>query len=167
MELTQHLMSTNKLDSYNVVNTAGENLGQVQNLMLDMTTGQIAFVIVSFGGFLGISDKWFAIPWEAMTYSPEKKHLVLNVSKDKLKEAPGMDKAHWQEEVDTKWLGESSEYFGFPAPWYRQTTQKVPVSARAGYYSPEIANALQIARERYAKGEITGKEFEDIKKNLA
>ena len=138
MELTRHLVSTNKLDNYNVVNTAGEDLGQVQNMMLDMTNGQIAYAIVSFGGFMGMSDKWFAIPWEAMTWSPETKRLVLNISKDKLKEAPGMDKSHWQEDLDAKWLGESSEYFGYPATWYRQTTEQVPASeVRAAYQAQQ------------------------------
>jgi len=120
MEFTPHLVATSKLDNYNVVNTAGEDLGQVQDLMLNMSTGQIAYAIISFGGFLGLSDKWFAVPWEAMTWSPETKHLVLNVSKDLLRDAPGLDKRRWQEELDTKWLGESSEYFGFPATWYNR-----------------------------------------------
>ena len=48
------------------------------------------------------------------------KHLVLHVSKDLLRDAPGLDKRRWQEELDTKWLGESSEYFGFPAAWYNR-----------------------------------------------
>jgi sporulation protein YlmC with PRC-barrel domain len=120
MDLTPHLVSASKLDNYSIVNTAGEDLGQVQDLMLDMSTGQIAYAIISFGGFLGVSDKWFAVPWEAMTWSPENKRLVLNVSRELLKNAPGLDKTRWQEELDSKWLGESSEYFGFPAAWYNQ-----------------------------------------------
>jgi len=118
MELTPHLVSSNKLERYSVVNPAAEDLGQVQNFMLDMNSGEIAFVVVSFGGTLGISDKWFAIPWDAMTWSPETKRFVLDMSKDTLKKAPGLDKKRWQEEIDMKWLGECSEFYGCPVSWH-------------------------------------------------
>jgi sporulation protein YlmC with PRC-barrel domain len=123
MEITPHLVSTNKLDRYNIVNNMGEDLGQVQNFMLDMNSGEIAFVIVSFGGFMGISDKWFAIPWDAMTWSPESKRFVLNMAKEMLTNAPGLDKRHWQEQVDTRWLAESAEYFGFPVGWHTHVVE--------------------------------------------
>jgi sporulation protein YlmC with PRC-barrel domain len=118
MELTPHLVSSNRLERYNVVNAEAEDLGQVQNFMLDIASGKIAYVVVSFGGFMGISDKWFAIPWEAMTWSPETKRFVLDMSKEALKEAPGLDKKHWQEEIDMNWLGECSEFYGCPVTWH-------------------------------------------------
>ena len=127
MQLTPHLISTKQLDAYSVVNTAGEDLGQVQDFMLDMATGEIVYAIVSFGGTLGLTDKWFAIPWEAMTWSPETRHLVLNVSKEMLKQAPGLDKRHWQDQLNMKWLGQSSEYFGFPATWYSEELPETPI----------------------------------------
>jgi sporulation protein YlmC with PRC-barrel domain len=127
MQLTPHLVSTKQLDAYSVVNTAGEGLGQVQDFMLDMATGQVVYAIVSFAGTLGLTDKWFAIPWEAMTWSPETRHLVLNVSKEMLRQAPGLDKRHWQEQLNMKWLGQSSEYFGFPATWYNQEVPETPI----------------------------------------
>ena len=127
MQLTPHLVSTRQLDTYSVVNTAGEALGTVQDFMLDMATGQVVYAIVSFGGTLGLTDKWFAIPWEAMTWSPENRHLVLNVSKETLRQAPGLDKRHWQEQLNMKWLGQSSEYFGFPATWYNEQVPETPI----------------------------------------
>jgi len=137
MQYAQHLIATSKLDNCNVVNTAGEDLGQIQDFMLDMTTGQIAYAIVSFGGFLGLSDKWFVIPWEAMSWSPEAKRLVINVLKDVLRAAPGLDKRRWQEQVDIAWLGESSEYFGFPTAWYsRPATAETPLTYRARHLPP-------------------------------
>jgi len=57
-----------------------------------MVVGRIAFVVVSFEGFLGISDKWFALPWEMMSWSTDNKKFILDMSKETLEKAPGMDK---------------------------------------------------------------------------
>jgi sporulation protein YlmC with PRC-barrel domain len=124
MEITPHLVAAHKLERYSVVNNMGEDLGQVQDFMLDMASGQIAFIIVSFGGFLGLTDKWFAIPWDGMTWSPESKRFMLNVSREILEKAPGLDKRHWEQQIDMKWLGESAEYFGFPVAWHAHIIQE-------------------------------------------
>ena len=55
-----------RLARYDVVNTEGDDLSQVQTIVIDMQVGLVAFALVAFGGLLGISDKWFAIPWAAL-----------------------------------------------------------------------------------------------------
>jgi len=80
-----------RLARYDVINKKGEDLGQVQTFVVDMSEGIIAFALVAFGGFLGISDKWFAIPWEALKWHPTTNKFVLSMSEKVLKEAPGMD----------------------------------------------------------------------------
>ena len=91
-----------RLEQYDVVNQKGDDMGQVQTLVMDMREGLIAFALVSFGGVLGISDKWFAIPWAALKWHPETKKFILNMTENVLKEAPGMDKDKWLEEIE-KW----------------------------------------------------------------
>ena len=95
-------VSSNRLQQYDVVNRKGEDMGQVQNFVVDMNEGLIAFAIVAFGGFLGITDKWFAIPWTALEWRPEKQDFVISMSEEILKDAPGMDKDTWMEEI-AKW----------------------------------------------------------------
>ena len=73
--------------------------------MVDMREGLIAFALVAFGGFLGITDKWFAIPWAALKWHPETKKFILDMPKEVLKNAPGMEKDKWLEEID-KWQEE-------------------------------------------------------------
>jgi uncharacterized protein YegP (UPF0339 family) len=80
-------------------------MGQVQTFVVDMREGLIAFALVAFGGFLGITDKWFAIPWAALKWHPETMKFILNMTENVLKEAPGMDKDKWLEEID-KWQQE-------------------------------------------------------------
>ena len=94
-----------RLAQYDVVNKKGDDMGQVQTFVVDMQEGLIAFALVAFGGFLGITDKWFALPWAALQWHPETMKFVLDMPETVLKDAPGMDKDKWLEEID-KWQDE-------------------------------------------------------------
>ena len=85
--------------------------------MLDVRNGQIAYAVLSFGGFLGIGDKLFAVPWSALTLDTDNECFVLDVSKDRLKDAPGFDKDHWPSMADPTWQDEINTYYGRPAYW--------------------------------------------------
>jgi uncharacterized protein YegP (UPF0339 family)/sporulation protein YlmC with PRC-barrel domain len=95
-------ISSHKMEQYDVVNKKGEDLGQVQTFVMDMQEGMIAFVLVAFGGILGISDKWFAMPWAALEWHPGTMRFILDMPEEVLKNAPGMDKDGWLEEI-AKW----------------------------------------------------------------
>jgi sporulation protein YlmC with PRC-barrel domain len=108
---------TNRLERYELVNEKGQDLGQVQNFVVDMLAGRIALVIVAFGGMLGISDKWFAMPWEIMAWSPEHKKFVLDMPQKVLETAPGMNKATWMEEINSDWLAKCYLHYGLAPYW--------------------------------------------------
>ncbi len=78
-----------------VHNPADENLGEVHDLMLDLTSGTIEYVIIEFGGFLGIGEKFFSIPYNALTLDTDRHLFILDVSKEQLENASGFDKDHW------------------------------------------------------------------------
>jgi uncharacterized protein YegP (UPF0339 family) len=91
-------------------------MGQMQTFVVDMHEGLIAFVLVAFGGTLGFGDKWFALPWDALQWYPETMKFVLDMPGDVLKNAPGMDKNRWLQEIE-KWqkeedLAEIDNYYG-------------------------------------------------------
>lgn len=91
-----------------VMNRTDENLGRIEDIVLDQSRGKISYAVLSFGGFLGLGDKWFAIPWDSLSvkYDNETKdkfHFVLNVDKDKLKNAEGFDKNHFPYVANPKW----------------------------------------------------------------
>jgi len=94
-----------RLAQYDVVNKKGEDMGQVQTFVIDMHEGLIAFALVAFGGFLGITDKWFALPWAALKWHPKTMKFILDMPEEVLKNAPGMHKDKWLEEID-KWQEE-------------------------------------------------------------
>jgi uncharacterized protein YegP (UPF0339 family) len=94
-----------RLAQYDVVNKKGDDMGQVQTFVVDMREGLIAFALVAFGGMLGIGDKWFALPWVALKWHPETMKFILDMPEEVLKDAPGMDKDRWLEEID-RWQDE-------------------------------------------------------------
>ena len=78
------VLSASTLKGDKVVNHQGEDLGKIEELMIDLDRGRIAYAVLSFGGFLGMGDKLFAIPWQAFTVDTAQKRLVLNAKKELL-----------------------------------------------------------------------------------
>jgi uncharacterized protein YegP (UPF0339 family)/sporulation protein YlmC with PRC-barrel domain len=105
MSKSVRFVPTIRLTEYGVVNKKGQDMGQVQTFVVDMHEGLIAFALVAFGGFLGITDKWFAIPWAALKWHPETMKFILNMPEEVLKNAPGMDKDKWEAAIE-KWQKE-------------------------------------------------------------
>jgi sporulation protein YlmC with PRC-barrel domain len=83
-----------------VVNTQGESLGKIDDLVIDPATGRITYAVLSHGSILGFGGKLFAVSWEALTLQPDGKAFVLNVSKEVLESAPGFDKSNWPKQPD-------------------------------------------------------------------
>ncbi len=109
------LMGANTLIGDSVVNQNGDDLGDLKEIMLDMSTGRVSYAVLSFGGFLGMGDKLFAVPWNALTLDTVNKHLVLNVDKKRLEDAPGFDKNSWPDMADPTWESEIHSYYGTQA----------------------------------------------------
>jgi sporulation protein YlmC with PRC-barrel domain len=100
-----------------VRNLAGEDLGNVKEIMLDTEFNRIAYVVVSFGGFLGLGDKLFAIPWEAMSIDTDEHCFVLDVDKDQLDAAYGFDKDNWPLFADRAWGLDVHSRYGVEPYW--------------------------------------------------
>jgi hypothetical protein len=106
------LMGADTLLGNDVYNGADENLGSIKEFMIDMPSGRIAYAVLSFGGFLGMGDRLFAVPWQALKLDTANKRFTLNVSKDKLKNAPGFDKDHWPSMADPTWATGVHTFYG-------------------------------------------------------
>lgn len=105
------LMGTDTLIGNDVVNAKGENLGDIKEIMLDVSTGTVSYAVLSFGGILGVGDKLFAVPWSALTLDTKEHRFVLNVDKERLKEAPGFDKDDWPNMMDEAWATQVRSYY--------------------------------------------------------
>src|ERR1022692_2956822 len=100
-----------------VVNAHNEDLGKIEDLVIDAGAGRIAYAVLSFGGFLGMGDKYFAIPWNAFHFNLTEKQAVLNVDKNKLENAPGFDKDNWPNMADSKWGTNIYKHYGYRPYW--------------------------------------------------
>ena len=92
-----------------VRNEKGENMGKIADIMIDITSGKIEYVVIEFGGFLTIGEKYFAIPFSLLRVDPVNKMFVFNQPKEMLEKAPGFDMNHWPE---TNFHGEET-YWNF------------------------------------------------------
>ncbi|MDP2004251.1 MAG: PRC-barrel domain-containing protein [Rubrivivax sp.] len=98
-----HLMGAETLIGNDVYNKDAEDLGDIKEIMLDMRSGRISYAVLSFGGFLGLGEKLFAVPWEALTLDTENKRFTLDVPRDRLASAPGFNKDQWPDMADAGW----------------------------------------------------------------
>lgn len=98
--MSDYLLSSSSISGDTVVNADGEDLGHIQDLMIDPSAGKIEYAVLSFGGLFGVGDKYFAIPFTQLHADRENKRMVLNVDKDRLKAAPGFDKNNWPDFAD-------------------------------------------------------------------
>ena len=111
------VMSATTLIGDGVVNSKGEDLGELVEIMLDLNTGQVAYAVLSFGGFLGLGDKLIAIPWQALSLDTENKVFVLGIDQEKLENAPGFDQDNWPETDKGEFITEVYTFYGFDPYW--------------------------------------------------
>lgn len=106
------LMGADTLMGNDVYNLKDEDLGDIKEIMLDMRTGRVSYAVLSFGGFLGMGEKLFAVPWSALTLDTTNKRFTLNVDKDRLESAPGFNQDSWPNMADPAWAKGIHEYYG-------------------------------------------------------
>lgn len=80
-----------------IYNARDEHMGAIEDIMIDITKGQIEYVVIKFGGFLTINEKYFAIPFSLLKVDPARKAFILDQSREILEKAPGFDMSHWPE----------------------------------------------------------------------
>ncbi|PFH20624.1 PRC-barrel domain-containing protein [Burkholderia sp. JKS000303] len=108
------VMAATTLTGDKVLSSDGKDIGKVVDIMLYVGSGRIAYAVLSCGGFLGIGDKLFAVPWSAFTLDTDKKCFRLDVTEERMKNASGFDKDYWPAVADSQW-GEPF-HMGNPPP---------------------------------------------------
>jgi sporulation protein YlmC with PRC-barrel domain len=113
----RRVLAASTLTGDKVRNSAGDDLGSVDDIMIDIPEGRIAYVVLSFGGVLGIGNKLFAVPWDILRVDEDEKCFILNVDKHVLETAPGFDKDNWPDMANTEFASRVYGHFGTKPYW--------------------------------------------------
>ena len=109
---TGSMIAASKVNGTYVYNRQGENLGSIYDVMIDKRSGQVAYAVMSFGGFLGIGDSYHPLPWSVLTYDTSQGGYVVDLDKDRLQGAPtysASDSSRWS---DQSYTGAIDDYYG-------------------------------------------------------
>ena len=108
------LISTEQVEGTNVFNMQGEKVGEIDHLMIDKKTGHVTYVVMSFGGFLGLGHHHYPLPWTALSYDTELGGFRTGVNESKLKDAPEFTDDAWE---DRNWETRLHDHYGVPYYW--------------------------------------------------
>lgn len=115
----KNVLPADTIKGTSVVNAAGKDLGNIEDVVLDLGSGRVAYAVLSFGGVLGLGDKYFAVPWDALAMDTREDQLILDVPKEKLEDAKGFDKDNWPNMANEEWGSQVYSYYGYEPYWDR------------------------------------------------
>src|SRR5580704_14528722 len=111
------VLAASTLAGDSVRNAAGEDLGKIDEIMIDIPSGRVAYAVLSFGGILGMGSKLFAVPWSALRVDEDEKCFILDVDKRVLENAPGFDQGNWPDMTDVAWGNQIYRHYGATPYW--------------------------------------------------
>ena len=117
MTNTRSLLSASSVTGNKVKNSSGDTFGTVHDIMLDCSTGKIAYIVMSAGGFLGIGEKLFAVPISALAIDRDNKCFRTQLSKETFEKAEGFDKDQWPDMANQSWEEKNHSRFGAQPYW--------------------------------------------------
>jgi hypothetical protein len=114
---TTTMISSDKVEGTAVYDRSGEKLGSVHTLMIDKTSGHVTYAVMSFGGFLGIGDRYHPLPWEVLTYDTGQGGYVVDLDRQRLEEAPSYGANEDPNWSDRSWGQRVHDYYGARPYW--------------------------------------------------
>jgi sporulation protein YlmC with PRC-barrel domain len=125
-----HVMAAATLNGDKVITSDSQDVGKISDIMLDVRGGRIAYAVLSTGGFLGMGNTLYAVPWSALTLDTDQKCFRLGVTAEQIKNAPAFDKDHWPSMADPQWGSSLHEYYNRRPYW--TTTETVDENGPMG-----------------------------------
>ena len=114
---TNRLISADKVQGTTVYNSSGEKLGTVEDVMIDKLSGKVAYAVMSFGGFLGMGEKYHPLPWSTLTYDTDLNGYSIPMSKEVLEKAPAYSRDEGIDLSDRQWGEQVHRYYNVDPYW--------------------------------------------------
>jgi hypothetical protein len=114
---TTALIGADKVEGTEVYNAAGEHLGEIHEVMIDKISGKVAYAVMSFGGFLGMGEKYHPLPWSELDYDTKMGGYVVSATKEQLQGAPSFDAKASPAWGDRSYEKSIHDYYGAPTYW--------------------------------------------------
>ena len=111
--MKSRILSSSTITGQSVHNLKDENIGDIKDLMINPNNGEVVYAVLSFGGFMGIGNKLFAIPLEALQFSDKDDSIRLDINKEKLENAPSFDEDNWPMTADNEFVDSVYSHYGY------------------------------------------------------
>ena len=111
------LISADRVEGTAVYNRSGDHLGSIKTIMIDKGSGKVAYAVMSFGGFLGIGEKYHPLPWSMLTYHRGQGGYVVDIDKSALVEGPSYGNDDAPNFDDQAWGQKVHDYYRVPPYW--------------------------------------------------
>jgi hypothetical protein len=112
------LISADKVEGTAVYNRQGEKLGTVQDIMIDKISGKVAYAVMSFGGFMGIGDRYHPLPWGVLTYDTQKGGYMVDLDRTTLERAPTYAGGETPDWGNRGWGEQLHQHYGARPYWH-------------------------------------------------
>jgi hypothetical protein len=142
MQRTNHLLARDLL-KFRVCDPTGEDLGRIEELVLDSVTGRITFAVLSLRGITGTDDTLYGVPWDNLSYTSKQNYLRLDVDKKLLRNAPVFERTIWPDMDDPRWGEQIYAHYGRPAT--RPSIEPIEVRRGSRSVSKDTSPAAAVA----------------------
>jgi sporulation protein YlmC with PRC-barrel domain len=108
------LISSESVEGTIVYDPNGTKIGEIGHLMIEKKSGSVRYVVMSFGGFVGLGHSHYPLPWNAIKYDSGREGYVTNVTENQLRDAPEFSDESW---ADRDWEARWHRHFQAPPYW--------------------------------------------------
>ena len=114
---THRLIASDKVEGTAVRRSTGDKIGTIQRVMIDKRSGNVAYAVMSFGGFLGLGEDYYALPWNLLKYNESLDAYELNMTDEQLRGVPSYSRSADESFRDLGWEQRVHDYYGVPPYW--------------------------------------------------
>jgi len=114
---SHNLIASDKVEGTPVRRSNGDKIGTIERVMIDKRSGQVAYAVMSFGGFMGLGEDYFTVPWATMKYNTTLDAYELNLTEDQLRNAPERSPEGGDSSYERDWEEQVHRYYNATPYW--------------------------------------------------